>query len=119
MVTSPEHPSILLAVEVDGPLRGLLSQKLSGSATEQPLEKGDCTMTSRRRVRVSRARRQRQEEDRLRACEQRAETSRKTTVLFRYMLLGLGMAVFVISLVGFVSAAPSLPSPPDLRKRRS
>jgi uncharacterized protein (DUF305 family) len=77
-------------------------------------------MTSRRRVRVSRARRQRQEEDRLRECYPSTETSPKTTVpvhksmrdLFRRMLLGLGMAVFAIALVGFVSAAPSLSSGP-------
>ncbi len=64
-------------------------------------------MTSRRRVRVSHARRQRQEEDRLRKCDSCAETSHTTTVpvhrgmmyLFRRPLLGLGMAVFAIALV--------------------
>src|SRR5438309_10183717 len=68
-------------------------------------------MTSRKRTRVFRARGQQQAEDRLRACEQRAETSRKTTVLchrsmmylFRHPLLGLGMAVFAIALVSAVA----------------
>src|SRR2546430_13072843 len=70
-------------------------------------------MTRRRRVRVSHARRQRQEEDRLRTCDPCAETSPITTVpvhrammyLFRRLLLGLGMAVVALALV---SAAPSL-----------
>ena len=56
-------------------------------------------MIRRRRARFSRAR----------AREQRAETSRKTTVLFRYTLLGLGMAVFAIALVSavaFLSTGP-------------
>src|SRR5437868_12603708 len=70
-------------------------------------------MTSRRRARVSHARRQRQEEDRLRTCDPCAEMSPITTVpvlwgmlsLFRRPLLSLGMAVVAIA---FVSAAPSL-----------
>src|SRR5258708_9374508 len=53
-------------------------------------------MIRRRRARFSRSR----------AREQRAETSRKTTVLFRYTLLGLGMAVFAIALVS-TAAFPS------------
>ncbi len=74
-------------------------------------------MTSRRRARASRSRRERQEEDRLRKCDPCAETSPTTTVpvhrgmmyLFRRALLGLGMAVFAIALV---SAAPSLSTGP-------
>src|SRR5258706_169243 len=75
-------------------------------------------MIRRRPIRVFRARGQQQAEDRLRACEQRAETSRKTTVLcyrgmmylFRHPLLGLGMAVFAIALV---SAAAVLSTGPE------
>src|SRR5260370_30124549 len=81
-------------------------------------QKGDCTMTSRRRTRVSHARRQRPEEDRLRTCDSCAETSHATTVpvhrgmmyLFRHTLLGLGMAVFALALV---SAAASPSSGPE------
>src|SRR5258708_18695412 len=79
-------------------------------------ERGSA-MIRRRPIRVFRARGQRQAEDRLRACEQRAETSRKTTVLchkgmmylFRHPLLGLGMAVFAIAIVSvaaFLSTRP-------------
>jgi hypothetical protein len=71
-------------------------------------------MTSRRRTRASRSRRQRQEEDRLRKCDPCAETSHTTTVLvhrgmmylFRRPLLALGMAVFAIALVS-AAASPS------------
>src|SRR5258708_24519077 len=81
---------------------------------EEMPQKGDCTMTSRRRARVSYARRQRQEEDRLRKCDSCAETSHTTTVpvhrgmmyLLRRSLLGLGMAVFAIALVS-AAASPS------------
>ncbi len=82
-------------------------------------------MTSRRRARASRSRRERQEEDRLRKCDPCAETSPTTTVpvhrgmmyLFRRALLGLGMAVFAIALmavfaIALVSAAPSLSTGP-------
>src|SRR5260221_10071495 len=64
-----------------------------------PVEKEGSIMIRRRRARFSRSR----------AREQRAETSRKTTVLFRYTLLGLGMAVFAIALVStaaFLSTGP-------------
>src|SRR5260370_29780773 len=85
---------------------------------EEMPQKGDCTMTSRRRARVSYARRQRQEEDRLRTCDSCAETSHATTVpvhrgmmyLFRHTLLGLGMAVFALALV---STAACLSTGPE------
>ncbi|HEX6480514.1 MAG TPA: DUF305 domain-containing protein [Ktedonobacteraceae bacterium] len=71
-------------------------------------------MTSSRRARVSHARRQRQEEDRLQTGDPCAETSHTTTALvhrgmldlFRRLLPGLGMAVFALALVS-AAASPS------------